>query len=385
MTLPGDEPVTDPEETPRPEGAPGPEGLTAPLPEPPPQPAESPQAAEPRAMPGTLAIVGRGLDLNVTASARIRRASVYIGLAWLLAAGPVAAVTLAFAAHQGGFEWLQSLASGDAQIVPIGPYFATLFLVVVFIGLGCLLALSIDGQIVATVLIGGEATGRSFDLHHALALARARFWRFVRAAILVGVILAIPRFVINQLVVNNGPPGSETQTLLLTAIDVVLSTPFVYLATGIVLGGVGARESVRRSWRLARARWRLAFLIAIVNTAVGYVAGFALGAGADILVRLGELFGLGTTMGPLQIAVLAAIVGLAIVSIGSLVMTIAALTVAPQVVAFLGLTGYSAGLDAGPSSEGPGERRAQALISRPMAIALAISIVAAVLALLDAF
>jgi hypothetical protein len=359
--------------------------LTAPLPEPPPQPGESPQPAEPRAMPGTLAIVGRGLDLNVTASARIRRASVYIGLAWLLAAGPVAAVTLAFAAHQGGFEWLQSLASGDAQIVPIGPYFATLFLVVVFIGLGCLLALSIDGQIVATVLIGGEATGRSFDLHHALALARARFWRFVRAAILVGVILAIPRFVINQLVVNNGPPGSETQTLLLTAIDVVLSTPFVYLATGIVLGGVGARESVRRSWRLARARWRLAFLIAIVNTAVGYVAGFALGAGADILVRLGELFGLGTTMGPLQIAVLAAIVGLAIVSIGSLVMTIAALTVAPQVVAFLGLTGYSAGLDAGPSSGGPGERRAEALISRPMAIALAISIVAAVLALLDAF
>jgi hypothetical protein len=65
-------------------------------------------------------------------------------------------------------------------------------------------------------------------------------------------------------------------------------------------------------------------------------------------------------------------------------MTIAALTVAPQVVAFLGLTGYSAGLDAGPSSMGPGERRAQALISRPMAIALAISIGAAVLALLDA-
>jgi hypothetical protein len=378
MILPGDEPVTDPEETLRPEVAPGPEGLMAPPPEPPIQP------AEPRAMPGTLAIVGRGLDLNVAASGRIRRASVYIGLSWLLAAGPVAAVTLAFAAHQGGFEWLQTLASGDAQVVPVGPYFAALFLLVVTIGLGCLLALSIDGQLVATILIGAEATGRPFDLRHALALARARFWRFVRASILVGVVLAIPRFVINQLVFNNGPLGSDTQTLIQTAIDVVLSTPFVYLATGIVLGGVGARESVRRSWGLARARWRLAFLIGIVNTAVGYLAGFALGAGADILVRLGELFGLGTTMGPLQIAILAAIVALAIVSIGSLVMTIAALTVAPQVVAFLGLTGYSAGLDAGPASVTPGERRAQALISRPMAIALAISIGAAVLALLDA-
>jgi hypothetical protein len=378
MTLPGDEPVTEPEETLRPEGAPEPEDLTAPPPEPP------SQAAMPGPMPGTLAIVGRGLDLNVAASARIRRTSVYIGLSWLLAAGPVAAVVLAYSGRQGGFEWLRTLASGDAQVVPVGPYFAALFLVVVIIGLGCLLALSIDGQLVATILIGAEATGRPFDLRHALALARARFWRFVRASILVGVILAVPRFAINQLVFNDGPLGSDTQALLRTAIDVVLSTPFVYLAAAIVLGGVGARESVRRSWGLARARWRLAFLIGIVNTAVGYLAGFALGAGADILVRLGELFGLGTTVGPLQIAVLAAIVALAIVSIGSLVMTIAALTVAPQVVAFLGLTGYSAGLDAGPSSAGPGERRAQALISRPMAIALAISVAAAVLALLDA-
>jgi hypothetical protein len=89
-------------------------------------------------------------------------------------------------------------------------------------------------------------------------------------------------------------------------------------------------------------------------------------------------------MGPLQVAVLAAIVALAIVSIGSLVMTIAALTVGPQVVAFLGLTGYSAGLDAGTSADPARVLRRAPLVARPMKIALAISFVAAVLAVRSA-
>jgi hypothetical protein len=381
MTLPGDEPVTDPEETPREELAPASASLEPSPRAPGPPPLDSAAGAT---MPGTLAIVSRGLDLNVTASGRVRRGSLYIGLSWLLSAGPIAAVALAYSARQGGFDWLQTLASGELQVVPVGPYFEALFLIVVIVGVGCLVAFSVDAQLLATILIGAEATGARFDLRPALGLARLRFWRFVRASILVGLILVIPRLAINQLVLNGRPLGSDTQTLIRTAIDVLLSTPFVYVTTGIVLGGVGARESVGRSWNLARARWRLAFLIAIVNTAVGYVAGFALGAGADILVRLGELFGLGTTTGPLQVGVLAAIVAVAIVSIGSLVMTIAALTVAPQVVAFLGLTGYSAGLGAGRASEGTGARPAEPLISIPMKIALAISGGAAVLALLSA-
>jgi hypothetical protein len=335
-------------------------------------------------MPGTLAIVGRGLDLNVAASRRIRRASVYVGLMWLLSAGPIAAVAVAYSARQGGFEWLQGLATGSVELVPVGAEFEGLFLVVLTAGFSCLVALSIDAQLLATILVGAEATGRRFDLHEALRLARLRFWRLVRASVLVGLILLAPRIAISFFAFRGPAVGSDAQTLVQTAINIVLSLPFVYIATGIVLGDVGARESVRRSWMLARARWRLAFLIAIVNAAVGYVASFALGAGADILVRLGAVFGLGTTMGPLQVAVLAAIVALAIVSIGSLVMTIAALTVGPQVVAFLGLTGYSAGLDAGTSADPARVLRRAPLVARPMKIALAISFVAAVLAVRSA-
>jgi hypothetical protein len=168
-----------------------------------------------------------------------------------------------------------------------------------------------------------------------------------------------------------------------SAIDILVSAPFAYVAAGIVLGAVGARESVRRSWRLARARWRLALLIGVVNTAVTYVAGFAVGAGGDILIRLGTAFGLGASMGPVQIVVLAAIVVLAIVSIGSLIMTVAALTVGPQVVAFLGLTGYSSGLDAVKSPVNPlATVEVEPLISWPMQLALVINAALAILAVI---
>ena len=336
-------------------------------------------------MPGTLAIVSRGLDLNLAASGRIRRASVYIGLMWLLSAGPIAAVLLAFSARQGGFEWLQRLDSGRLRLVPVGSSFGLLFVLVVFVGIVCLVLLSVDAQLLATILIGGEATGRRIDLRDALRIARFTFWRFVRASIVVGFILLVPRVAVNVVVLGGRTLGSDAETLVQTAANVILSAPFAYVATGVVLGRVAAIESVRRSWILARFRWRLAFLIAIVNAAVAYVASFALGAGADILVRLGTVFGLGTTMGQLQVIVLGAIVALAIVSIGSLVMTIAALTVAPQVVAFLGLTGYSAGLDVTPNVGGPhSPTRVEPLISRPMKIALGISGVAAVVAVLSA-
>jgi len=336
-------------------------------------------------MPSTLAIVSRGLDLNVAASAEIRRASLYVGLLWLLSAGPIAAVVWAFSAHQGGFDWLRTLATGqELLLIPVGSAFEWLSLVVVIVGFACLVSISLDAQLVATILIGAKATGRRLDLRAALALARLRYWRLVRATILVFAILLVPRFVINRVVMNGQPVGTDAQDLVVTAINILLSVPFAYVAAGIVLGAVGAWEAVRRSWRLARARLRLAFLIAIVNTAVSYIAGFALGAGADILGRLGTAFGIGLTMGPIQIVVLAAIVAFAIVSIGSLVMTVDALTVGPQIVAFLGMTGYANGLDATKDPHTPfATPRVEPLISRPMKIALVVSAAAAVLAVLN--
>jgi hypothetical protein len=373
VTLPGDQPVSDPEEDRVPEAAPEADATQAPTP--------APAISE---MPGTLAVVSRGLDLNVAASAEIRRASVYVGLLTLLSVAPIAATLWAFSARQGGLDWLQQLARGlRPHFEPIGPGFGELFTVIVILGFGCMLAIAVDAQLLATILIGAKATDRRFGLEAALALARLRFWRFVRASAMIGLILLIPRFVINQVVMNGRPVGTELQALIVTAIDILVSTPFAYVAAGIVLGSVGARESIRRSWRLAMARWRLALLIGIVNTAVTYIAGFALGAGGDILVRLGTAFGLGTTMGPMQIAVLAVIVVVAILSIGSLIMTIGALTAGPQVVAFLGLTDYSNGLDATQVPDSlVAARRVAPLISWQMQLALVINAALATLSLI---
>ncbi|HEY8847498.1 MAG TPA: hypothetical protein VIM24_12605 [Candidatus Limnocylindrales bacterium] len=377
MTLSGDEPAIEAEAIPGATPAPV-ESLLS-------EPATGEPLPSTPAMPSTLAIVSRGLDLNVAASAEIRRASLYVGLLWLLSAGPIAAVVWAFSAHQGGFDWLRTLATGhDLLLVPVGSAFEWLSLVVVIVGFACLVSISIDAQLVATILIGARATGRRLDLRAALALARLRYWRLVRATLLVFAILLVPRFVINRVVMNGQPVGTDAQDLVVTAINILLSVPFAYVAAGIVLGAVGAWEAVRRSWRLARARFRLAFLIAIVNTAVSYIAGFALGAGADVLGRLGTAFGIGLTMGPIQIVVLAAIVAFAIVSIGSLVMTVDALTVGPQIVAFLGMTGYANGLDATKDPHTPfAAPRVEPLISRPMKIALVVSAAAAVLAVLN--
>ena len=375
MSLPGDGPVTDPEESPGPGDAPDPATPAEPA---------APVAPTTASMPGMVQTVGRGLDLNVAASRDVRRASVYVGVLSLLSVGPIAVLLWAFAARQGGFEWLQRLAQGlPPDFVPVWAPFGLLFGLVLIIGFGCFVAVSVDAQLLATILIGARATDRRIDLHGALALARLRYWRLVRASFLIGLILLVPRFVINQVVMGGRPVGTEAQSLLMSAIDILVSAPFAYIAAGIVLGAVGARESIRRSWRLARARWRLALLIGIVNTAVTYIAGFAVGAGADILVRLGVAFGLGSTMGPAQVAVLALIVAFAILSIGSLVMTIGALTVGPQIVAFLGLTGYSSGLDAlkdpaNPVASLPTDR----LISWPMQLALVINAALATVAVI---
>jgi len=329
-------------------------------------------------MPGAIASIGRGLDLNVAASSILRRASLYTGLVTLLAAGPPIAAAWAFSIQQGGLDWLQELmATGVSPVLRTGSAFASFASIAFFLGGGCLVAIWLDAQLLALTFIGGQATGRTFSLRGALAIARSRFWRLVRASLLIALIQIVPRTLLQALLTGQ-TVGSETQVPIVTTVDLLLAAPFAYFGAGIVLGDVGAREAIRRSWRLAQARWRLAFVVAIVTTAVSYLAAFALGAGLDILLRLGGAVGLDGTIGPSQSVVLAVILVLAVVSVGSLIMTIDGLTVGPQVVAFLGLTGFSSGLDVPTNPLEP--PRVAALIAWPMRIALVLNVIAGVLA-----
>jgi hypothetical protein len=341
-------------------------------PEPPPlagPPAEPPPLVGPV---GPLEIIGRGLDLNVAASTDVRRVAILIGLLVLAAAGPIVALALAVS---GSF---------DGQYPDIGAFQARNTVrgvseLSLLIGLVCLIALAIDSQLLAVHIISSRATGRPFALRPALEVTRIRFWRLARANILVGLILIVPRAVFAQILAPRGI-ALGSQTVVQALLDLVLSVPFAYIATWILLGQVGAREAVRRSWQLARARPSLALVIAAVNVAFQTIAAVALGSAAEILFRIANALGLDHASG-LGLVPAGALAALGIVAAGSLAMTIAALTVGPQVVAFLRLTGTDSGLVALHDPDNPfATPRVEPLVSRPMKVALVIEAVLAAVA-----
>ena len=305
--------------------------------EPEPQP-EPPDGSEPvPAPPGSVEIVGRGLDLNIAASAAIRRASFYAGGMYLLLLGPVAFVFALLTARYGP-ELIDAILGGDVRrlAIDLGPAPGALI-----IGGLAVAAVSVDVQNVAAALVDGQASDRRPGLRQALAIARRTFWPLVWASILSGVLTAVAAAIIGAVLgFNNGPPA-DLDFARQTAIQLVVAMPFAYIGAAVVIGRTGPIEAIRWSIRLARRRWRLAFVIGLVNTATSLLATFAIEAGSDILARIAIGLGLGTEATPsaVQIAELAIIVAVAIAAIGSLTMTIAALSVAPQIVAYRRLDG----------------------------------------------
>lgn len=329
-----------------------------------PVPAVGPAGGPP---PRALEIVGRGVDLNVALSREIRWASLLIGLLFLAAIAPIVLAAVGYALGAGGIDWVESF--GPEEIAGIDPA----VLVVATLGLGAVAALSVDAQLVALALTGGRLLDRPVGLRAALGVARRRFWRLVLASILVGLILYVPRQIAAALV---GRVAGDLAVLVSTIVDLVLSAPFAYVGAAIVLAGTGPARAVLASIAMARRRWRLAIVIGIVNTAVSLLAAFAIGAGADILVRVATAMGVEQSTNP--IAAIVALGAIAIVAVGSLTVAIACLSAAPQVVAWIRLGGTADGL--GSSDEIAASAARTRLVSIPMALAIVIEIVLAVLA-----
>jgi hypothetical protein len=345
-----------------------------PAPEPPPfdpAPVDGPAASDGATPPGMVEIVSAGLDLNLRLSREVRQLSLYVGLLFLAAIGPVAAIAVARSIRDGGFDWLIDILNAAFDGTPID--LSTPLTIAFLLGAACFVAISVDVQLLATGLLGAGIDRRHLELREAIALARRGFWRLSLASIAVGLILIIPRQVFGAAIRDS----SEAGVLLGTAFDVLLSLPFAYVGAAVVLGGAGPIEAVRQSWAMARRRWRLALVIGIVNTAVSYLSGFAIGAGLDILVRIATALGIDQGLGPLQSLELVAIVAFAIVALGSLTLTIATLSVAPQVVAWVRLGGSTAGIPRDdPGSLRPGPGRAS-LVSLPMTAAIVVATIAA--------
>ena len=327
---------------------------------------EPPPPAAP--IPGAWATLGGGLDLSLSANRQLRGASVYIGLLTLALVGPFVIIVLAFAASQGGFGWLEDMMLGiEPDLLPVDDSVATYLLVSAFVALIGFFVIGVESQIIAAAILGGRALGRPMNLREAIHRSRHVFWRVVGASILVGFLLMVPNIVLNAFLESAFDATSEAPTVIATGIGALLAAPFAYIVTGIVLGDVGAGEAVRRSTRLARARWRLAIAVSSIGAVVAYIQLFAIGAGVDILSRFGSMLHLGFDSSGGTIA-LALVVLIGVLAVGSLTFTLTALRDAPQVVAFVGLTGFGAGLDQSRRTDGvPFSVR---WISIPMLIAI---------------
>jgi hypothetical protein len=243
-----------------------------------------------------------------------------------------------------------------------------------------LIGILVEGQIMATAIVGGAATGRQIGLRRSLRLSRVVFWRVVGAAILVGIVDRAVVFA--TAAVMGGPTGdTEAATVVEVALSGLVTMPFGFYQAGVVLGGVGAMEALRRSVRIARARWRLALLVALAGILLSYVEVFALGAGLDLVVRVADAVGLGFNEGAL-VATLSVLVVLAcIVAVGSLIVTIAALVAAPQIYVFVKMTGYTAGLDRAMAAPWPETTKPPRLLTWPMVGVIAVGFLCAIVGL----
>ena len=340
---------------------------------------EPPPPAAP--FPGALATLGGGLDLSLSANRQLRGASVYIGLLTLALVGPFVIIVLAFAASQGGFGWLEDMLLGiEPDLLPVDDSVAMYLLVSAFVALIGFFVIGVESQIIAAAILGGRALGRPMNLREAIHRSRQVFWRVVGASLLVGFLLMVPNIVLNAFLESAFDATSEAPTVIATGIGALLAAPFAYIVTGIVLGDVGAGEAVRRSTRLARARWRLAIAVSSVGAVMAYIQLFAIGAGVDILSRFGSMLHLGFDSSGGTIA-LALVVLIGVLAVGSLTFTLTALRDAPQVVAFVGLTGFGAGLDRSRRTEAA--PRHVRWISIPMLVAIGIGVVVGLAGVLE--
>jgi hypothetical protein len=299
-------------------------------------------------------IVPIALDLLLRAEPRLRAASFYVGFL-------LAATAPAVALFGGG-----ALVLGDALFDPFttpGEWSAWLGLAALVAVPGFFVA-AVESRILATAVIAAAIEGRPLAMGGLLALSRRRFWTAARAAFLVGIVVVIGQTVGQTLTAGIADDYGEIAFGASLLGGVVLSTPFVYAFAGVVVGEVGALEGIRRSWRLFRARPRLAVVVTVFSLVTQFVLLFAFSAGTDVAVRVLDVLGIGGDI-PLVAAVAAAIV--MVFGLGTLLFLAEAIAATPAVHAFVALTYYTHGLEAGrrPEDEARGRR---AWLTRPLIV-----------------
>lgn len=297
-------------------------------------------------------------ELLGRSSVEMRRSSFYIGSIVLATVGPLALMA-----------WFGGVASAGRPIVgqdglPEESIAAAFALAAALAALGIAVA-TIESRVMAMSILGSTMTGRELSPRRALARSRRVFWRAAGAAIIVAVPLGIVQTGVDAVIAPLLGDAIEAGVAITTIVTAAVGAPFAYVLAGVVLGDVAPFEAVRRSILVFRAR-KLAAAFVVLFEAIAVLLIF-LGAtsGLDLAIRALDVLGLGFDSGPAGLVLMTGGIVAAVFAFGTLVFTVIAITIAPQVVMFVGLTHATMGLDhvrpggrddpAGPDR--PGARR----------------------------
>lgn len=324
-------------------------------------------------LPTARKVVSSGLQLALTSTGDLRRASIYIGLLVLGAFGPAIIALLLIVGRLGdqAGDAFSSVFFGQSFGAPAQPALEAALLVVAIealVGIALFLTISIDAQVMAIAILGGRASDRPLRLWESIIRARQVFWRMAGAGTLVGFVsLLIQGLLVSA--IGGLSQSAETADVIAAIVATLVVSPLAYVATSIVLGDVGAMEALSRSWRLFRVRRWLAIVVVLFTLVTSAIQLFALGAGLDLVVRASEILHVSLTEGALAFGIAIVLILAAVVAYGSLTFTIGAVVSAPQVAGFLGLTFYSGGLDRA-RVDAPKPPRGFRYVSRPMSISM---------------
>ena len=214
----------------------------------------------------------------------------------------------------------------------------------IYLALGGLIVAVVESRTLAAGLLGGQTARRPVTVRQALARSRMAFWRAIVASIIVAVPVGIAQVVVDGAAMAILGPQVD-MSVPASLVAALAGAPFAYLLTGIVLGDVGPIEATRRSFRVFRARKVSAAIVVLFETIALVLVVLGLSTGLDLVLRLFDALGLGADSGPAGLALITFGVLVFVFAFGTLLYTAFAISIAPQVVMFVGLTHATMGLD----------------------------------------
>lgn len=268
----------------------------------------------------------------------MRRASFYIGAIVLGTAGGYALAT--WAVEVAGVHDTVS----ETQAAMAGALGGWLGLLALIAAVGVMVA-TIESRAMAAAILGGRAAGRPLTVRSALARSRTIFWRVIVVSIIVAIPLGVVQSVVLVVLSAAAPTASGVSLAVTVLAAALVGAPFAYLLTGVVLGDVGPFEATRRSFRVFRVRKAAAILVALFESIAQLLILLGLAAGLDVALRILSSLGLGVDSGTAGLALTTLMIVAGVFALGTLIFTVSVISIAPQVVMFVGLTHATMGLD----------------------------------------